>query len=130
MARPVSRYPTELELEILKILWRQGEASVREVQEALIPFRELAYTSVMTIMNIMFKKGYLRRKKVGKGYHYIPRISEEKTTHGMLGDLVDRVFDGSASSVMLNLLESREIDPAELSELRKLLDRKIMEVAS
>lgn len=130
MARPVSRYPTELELEILKILWREGEGTVREVQEALIPFRKLAYTSVMTIMDILFKKGYLRRKKVGKGFNYTPRVTEEKTTRGMLSDLVDRAFEGSARSVMLNLLESREMDSKELSELRSLLDRKIKEAAS
>ncbi len=130
MARPVSRYPTELELEILKILWREGEGTVREVQEALIPFRQLAYTSVMTIMDIMFKKGYLRRKKVGKGYNYIPRVTEEKTTRGMLSDLVDRAFEGSARSVMLNLLETRDMNSKELSELRSLLDRKIKETTS
>jgi len=130
MARPASRYPTELELEILKILWREGPAPVRPVLEALVPFRELAYTSVMTIMNIMTRKGYLRRTKTGKSFTYTPRVTEEATTRGMLADLVDRAFEGSAKSVVLNLLETRDIDAGELAELRSLLTRKMKEAKS
>ena len=127
MARPASRHPTELELEILKILWRDGPASGRQVRDALAETRDLAYTSVMTVMNIMTQKGYLRRAKQGGSYVYRPRVTEKATTRRMLGDLVDRVFDGSAASVMLNLLESAEIDPSELEQLRKLIHRKMKE---
>jgi predicted transcriptional regulator len=130
MARPVSRHPTELELEILKILWRESPVNVRHVQEALVGFRTLAYTSVMTIMGIMTRKGYLKRTKVGNGYQYRPRVTEEETLRNMVGDLVDRAFEGSAKSMVLNLIETRELDPAELAELRSLLSRKMKEAKS
>jgi len=124
MGRPSSKHPTELELEILKILWRGGPLPVREVRDALATVRKLAYTSVMTVMNIMVDKGYLSRKKEGASYVYRPRVTERGTARRMLSDLVDRVFDGSAAAVMVNLLESAELDETELRELRALLKRK------
>ena len=127
MARPSSRYPTELELEILKVLWRDGPAPVRHVRDALAGFRELAYTSVMTIMNIMTKKGYLKRTKQGGRYVYSTKITEKSISRKMLRDLVDRVFDGSAVAVMLNLLETADVDEAELKQLRQIIKRKIRE---
>ena len=81
----------------------------------------------MTIMNIMVRKGYLRRTKKGPGYLYRPRITRKATTRRMLRDLVDRVFDGSAASVILNLLESAELDEAEIVKLRGLLKRRARE---
>ncbi len=128
MARPSSKHPTQLELAILKILWEQGPLSVGPVRKALTPSRKLAYTSVITIMNIMVNKGYLTRRKDGARYVYRPRITEKATSRKMLRDLVDRVFDGSASAVMVNLLESTELDQAEIGRLQDLLDRKSPEV--
>jgi len=130
MARPASKHPTELELEILKILWRDGPGNVRAVRDALAPSRELAYTSVMTIMNIMTKKGSLRRAKEGASYVYRPRVTEKATGRRMLGDLMDRVFDGSAKAVMLSLLETSDMDDEEIRELRSLLKRKPKEASS
>lgn len=127
MARPSSKHPTELELEILKVLWQAGPVTVRQVREALAPVRRLAHTSVITVMNIMVDKGYLARRKRGPSYVYRPRVSQEATTGRMLRDLVDRVFDGSASAVMVNLLESGELNDAEIKRLRKLLNRKSVE---
>lgn len=127
MARPSSRHPTELELEILKVLWRDGPAPVRHVRDALAEFRDLAYTSVMTIMNIMTKKGYLRRSRHGGRYLYSPKVSERSVSRGMLRDLVNRVFDGSAVAAMLNLLETADIDEVELRELREIIKRKTRE---
>ena len=124
MARRTSKYPTELELEILKILWRDGEATVRQVKKQLSGFRELAYTSVMTMMTIMTEKGYLKRSKKNNYYIYKPQITEQETTQGMLSDIVDRLFDGSATAAMVNLLETEDIDEAELAKLRKLITRK------
>ena len=76
MVRPRSQHPTELELEILKILWRDGPACVRRVRDGLSGFRELAYTSVMTVMNIMMKKAYLKRSREGRLFVYRPLVSE------------------------------------------------------
>jgi len=124
MARPVSKGPTELELEILKILWQRGPLPAREVRDALVGFRDLARTSVITILNIMVKKKYLSRKKVGASFVYRPRVTAAATTGGMLKDLVDRAFDGSAAAVMLKLLESSDLDEAEIQEIRGFLDRQ------
>ena len=101
MARPTSKHPTELELEILKILWRDGPLPVRPVRDALVEFRDLAYTSVMTIMNIMTDKGYIRRAKKGSSYQYHAVKQRDRTAREMLGDVVDRVFEGSASAAVV-----------------------------
>ena len=130
MARPTSRHPTELELEILKILWRDGPGSVREVRDPLAETRDLAYTSVMTVMNIMTDKGYLKRAKQGSSYVYRPQINEQATLRRMLGDLVDRAFDGSAVAAVLSLLETSDIDAEELKRLRALIGRKAKERSS
>jgi BlaI family transcriptional regulator, penicillinase repressor len=127
MARTSSKHPTELEWEILRILWRDGPSPVREVQASLEEFRSLAYTSVMTIMNIMTKKGYLRREKQGASYVYYPLIKWKSTAHDMVEDLVARVFDGSPSALMLHLLETRDLDESELKQLRALIQRKAKE---
>ena len=127
MARPTSRHPTELELEILKVLWREGPLSGRGIRDALAVTRDLAYTSVMTIMRIMTEKKYARRKKVGGNFIYYPRVTEKKVTQRMLGDIVDRVFDGSAAAVMLNLLQTSDLDEQELKQLRQIVNRKARE---
>lgn len=124
MTRPASRYPTELELEILKILWRDGPATVRQVRDTLAETRDLAYTSVMTIMNIMDDKRYLKRAKKGGSYVYKPVLTRNNTASGMLNDLVERVFDGSPAAAALHLLESAEIDASELEALRALLAQR------
>ena len=124
MGRPPSRHPTELELEILKVIWRDGPANVRHVMEAIAKARKLAYTSVMTVMNIMVRKRYLARRKEGPGYVYRARLGQDKAARGMLDDLVDRVYDGSAMAVMLNLLETADVDAPELEKLVELINRK------
>ena len=124
MARRASKHPTELELEILKVLWRDGQSTVRHVREELADFRNLAHNSVMTMMAIMTKKGYLKRFRKGNRHIYTPRIAERKASSGMLGDIVDRVFDGSTMAAMVSLLETRDVDEAELAELRKLIRQK------
>jgi BlaI family penicillinase repressor len=124
MARRSSSHPTELELEILKILWREGPLSGRRVRDLLAQVRDLAYTSVMTIMKIMTQKGYVRRKRVEGNYVYYPCVTEEVVSSGMLCDLVERVFDGSATAVMLNLLETAELGEDELKQIRRLINRK------
>ena len=98
-----------------------------EIRDALAGFRELAYTSVMTVLNIMTRKGYLKRSRAEGGYVYRARISERSTSRRMLSDLVDRVFEGSAAAVMLNLLESGQIDRNELQQLRDLINKRSQE---
>lgn len=123
MPRPASKQPTDLELEILKVLWDRGALPVRDVREALSGFRELAHTSVLTIMNIMTEKGYLKRTRLKNTYIYAPVKSREATVGRIVGDVVDRVFDGSTAAAVVHLLEHRDIDEAELARLRALIDR-------
>jgi predicted transcriptional regulator len=126
MAQPASKYPTELELQILKALWQRSPLLAREVQATLgEEGRELAKTSVITTLNTMVRKKYLRRKRQGNTYLFSPSISEMEVSERVLDDVVDRVFDGSRSSVLVKLLDVREIDETELKELRRIIDRKL-----
>jgi len=126
MARPASKYPTELELQILKVLWHQSPMLAREVQATLASDgRELAKTSIITTLNTMVTKRYLSRTKQGNMYLFSPRISESEVSERVLGDVVDRVFDGSTSAVLIKLFDVREVDTDELKELRRIIDRKL-----
>ena len=124
MARTASKHPTELELEILKVVWQIEPATVRHVRDALASVRDLAYTTVMTVMSIMAGKGYLKRKKEGRSYVYEAVYREHKATRNILQDVVDRVFGGSTTAVMQHLLETSEIDDEELKLIRSLINRK------
>lgn len=124
MSRNASAFPTDLELEILKVLWRDGPSTVRQVREALAETRDLAYTTVMTIMGIMVKKKYIRRRKSKNAFVYRAIWSEQKTSQGMLRDVVDRLFDGSTAAVMEQLLDSSELDDQELLEIKRLVQRR------
>ena len=125
MARPPSQHPTELELEILKVIWRDGPSNVRHVRDELAGWRDLAYTSVMTIMNIMTHKAYLRRVKEGACFTYHPKLAQRHTTRRMLQDVVDRAFNGSVSEAITSLLEIKELDGEERQLVRDLMRRKL-----
>jgi BlaI family penicillinase repressor len=129
MVRSGSEYPTELELEILKVLWDEAPLPVREVRRRLDERagRTLAHSSVITMLNIMVRKGYLRRRKQGKAFLFAPNVKKENVAGGMMGDLLSRVFDGSPSAMVLNLIETTDLDAGELAELRRLISRKAKE---
>lgn len=132
MARPASEYPTELELQILKVLWEDSPAMVERVRAALAeldPPRELTYSSVITMLNIMVKKGLLTREKSGRAFEFSPSVQEKDINRGMVGDLVRRVFDGSATALMLEVLETQDLDPEELKLVRRMINRKAREAA-
>jgi len=117
-----------LELQILKVLWQQSPMLARDMQAALSEVgRELAKTSVITTLNTMVGKKYLKRKKRGNMYLFTPCISEDQVNNRVLGDVVDRVFDGSASAVLMTLFDVKDLEGDELRELRTLINRKIKE---
>ncbi len=133
MPRAMSEYPTELELQILKVLWEQSPLTVREVRDTLAAGgRDLAHTTVITIMGTMVDKGQLKKLAPvqGKAFRFAPLIGRADVSKGMLGDLVERVFDGSAEAVMLSLFDVAELDESELASLRKLLNKKLREAKS
>jgi BlaI family transcriptional regulator, penicillinase repressor len=126
MARPASTYPTALELQILKVLWQQSPRFARDVQQSLAADgRELAKTSVITTLNTMVAKKYLERRKQGNSFLFSPRISAAEVSEQVLGDVLDRVFDGSTSAVLLKLFDVTSVNDAELKELRRIIDRKL-----
>jgi predicted transcriptional regulator len=130
MVRPASEYPTELELQILKLLWKQSPRTVREVRDALAENgRDLAHTSVITSMGTMVDKGQLEKlpPDSGKAFRFAPLLKQSDVSKGMLGDLVNRVFDGSTESLMLNLFDMQDLDATEIKRLRKLLNQKLKE---
>lgn len=130
MPRPSSEHPTELELEILKVLWEQSPLPVREVRRLLEEKsgRQLAHSSVITMLNIMFDKGYLQRRKDGKSFLFSPKVTKQKVSGSMATDLLSRLYEGSASAMVLNLLESAQLDDNELSEIQKLIATKADEL--
>lgn len=126
MARPTSKYPTELELQILKVLWQQSPLLARDVQASLASDgRDLAKTSIITTLNTMVAKKYLTRSKQGNMYLFTPRITESEVGDRVMGDVVDRVFDGSTAAVLLKLFDIKAVDAGELKELRRIIDRKL-----
>lgn len=130
MARPNSEHPTELELQILKVLWDAEPMTVREVREALAGLgRDLAHTTVITMLGTMVDKGQIEKLEPiqGKAFRFSPLIQRDDVSRGMLGDLVERVFDGSAEAVMLSLFNVKELDEEELAGLRRLLNKKMRE---
>ena len=123
MARPRHKNPTPAELEVLRIIWQQGSCTVREVMNYLSPKRPRAYTSVMSLMNVMAEKGMLSQKPKGRAFVYSAKISQDKTQSRMLSDLLNRAFDGSANALVANLLQQTEPNKGELDEIHKTITR-------
>jgi len=122
MVRPASEQPTPGELEILKYLWEHGPATVREVREALNrdQRRQRAYTSVMSLMNVMSDKGLLVRIPEGRAFRYRAAVDRQETLGHAVSDLVGRVFDGAASALVAQLLE-HGVSEQELSEIQRTI---------
>jgi predicted transcriptional regulator len=115
---------TDHELEIMKVVWDRGSATVREVYEELLRNRKIAYTTVMTMMGILEQKGRLTKIAVERAYVYHPSEPKGKVVGSMVSDFVKRVFNGSAKPLLVQLVENREINQAELDEISKLLKTK------
>ena len=121
MARPRHVNPTPAEFEVLEFIWDNGPSTVREVMTALNEQRPRAYTSVMSLMNVMAEKDLLTRRPKGRAYIYDAKVTRTKTQSKMLKDLVSQVFDGSASALVTHLLHKATPNSEELEEIRKTL---------
>ena len=119
MARPKQSHPTQGELELLQILWERGPSTVREVMGVLS--NERAYTSVMSLLNVMFEKGLVTREAEGRAFRYTATHESEQTEGNILGDLLNRVFSGSPTALVARLLEQAQPSEEELDEIRKLI---------
>jgi predicted transcriptional regulator len=111
--------PSGRELEILKVLWELGSASVREVHEKMCPGGELAFNTVQTLLRIMEKKGLVAHRAEGRTFIYVPRCSRQRVTSGF----VNKVFDGALDEVVLTLLEANDASAEELKELEQIIAR-------
>ena len=105
----------------MKIVWRRGTATVRDVYEALLESRRIAYTTVMTMMNILEGKGYLKKDKQDRAYVYRPAKPERAVISGMVREFVNRVFDGAASPLLVHLVNDSRLSEKERRELLKLI---------
>jgi BlaI family penicillinase repressor len=119
---------TKLELQIMQVIWKLGTSSakpacsVKDVQQALP--QQLAYTTVQTMLNILERKGKLKRKLRGRAYVYSATVTEARASRHAVRDLVDRMFGGSADELVMSLIKSRQIDPKRIAELSRRLEEE------
>jgi predicted transcriptional regulator len=115
--------PTDAELAILRVLWQRGPATVKEVHAELARRAPTVYTTTLKLLQIMTEKGLVERDEEQRAHLYRTRLREEQTQTQLVGDLLDRAFDGSAGRLVLRALSSRPATAEELAEIRELLDR-------
>lgn len=115
--------PTAAELEILQVLWKAKEATVRYVHEKLNDKKSVTYTTTLKIMQNMTSKGLLDRKTEGRGHVYYPLVEKEKTRTGLLEKFLDATFSGSASEMVMQLLGNRKTTAKELQEIKAMIEK-------
>ncbi len=113
---------TPLELEIMTVLWETGPANVQTVQ-ANLKGRELAYTTVQTMLNVLHRKGKVKRLLKNRTYIYRPVLSRQKAVTQAVGEMLDRFFGGSADGLVLNLVETRHLTPEKLARIQEIIDQ-------
>jgi predicted transcriptional regulator len=113
---------TPQELALMKILWRRGTATVRDVYEELRDSRRIAYTTVMTMMNILATKGYVTREKQARAFRYRATQAEHTVVTSMVREFVNRVFDGASRPLLVHLSKDRKLTTRERRELRRLIE--------
>jgi predicted transcriptional regulator len=122
MVKAKPRALTRLELRIMQVIWRCGSSTVSSVQAELNP--PLAYTTVQTVLNILERKGRLKRELQGRAYVYSARVSQDRALGQGVRELVDRMFGGSSEELVMSLLKSRQIDAKKLAELSERFGRE------
>jgi predicted transcriptional regulator len=122
MARRASQHPTDGELEILRVLWELGPSSLSDVCDSLRRQRDVATTTVATMLRVMLDKGLVRRKGANRGHQWTAAVTQSATARSMVGKLVDGIFDGSACRLAAHLVEAGKLSDEELAALRQLID--------
>jgi len=122
LSNPDLLRPTDAELAILRVLWRRGPSTVRQVHEALGRDRETGYTTILKLMQIMNEKGLVERDESERTHVYQARFSEEQTQQRLVNDLLEKAFGGSASQLVMRALAAKEASADELERIRRLLD--------
>ncbi len=122
MAKREKAVLTKLELQIMQVIWKRGASTVSAVQQGLA--QDLAYTTVQTMLNILLRKGKLKRELQGRAFTYSATVTEAKASTHAVRDLVDRMFGGSSEELVMSLIKSRQIDPRKIAELSKRLEEE------
>lgn len=122
MPRQSTPRPTDSELDILRVLWQRGPSTVREVYETLNEKRTTGYTTVLKLMQIMTEKQLVRRNEEQRAHVYEARLPQEETQQLLIGDLMERAFDGSAKKLVMQALSAQKASAEDLSEIREMLD--------
>jgi predicted transcriptional regulator len=122
MARRKSPTLTEVELELMDVLWERGRATVSEIVESL-PDERLAYSSVLTMMRILEQKGYVTHEKEGRAFLYRPLVDRRQAQKSVLGYLLKRFFNNSPEMLVVNLLEHEEMGPDEVKRLKRMIEK-------
>ncbi len=123
MPRPPSSGPTEVELQILSVLWREPQGTARQIHEAVSATRETNYSTTVKMLAVMLEKGLVVRDEATRPHRYRSAKSRAVTQRGIVKDLIQRVFDGSAGSLVLQALASKKASAEELDEIRRLIDQ-------
>ena len=114
---------TDRELDVMAVLWERGSGTVSEVREGLED--DLAYTTVLTILRTLEDKGFVTHLTEGKAHRYVPAVSQDVAGKSALTRVLDKIFGGSSELLLTQLVSDRDLDPAELKKLRKLLDSRL-----
>jgi BlaI family transcriptional regulator, penicillinase repressor len=114
--------PTDAELAILRVLWEQGPATVRQVHEALSTSRDTGYTTALKLMQIMAEKGLVTRDESSRTHVYRARLTRGETQRQLVADLVDRAFGGSAAALVMQALNARAASPEEIAQIQQLIN--------
>ena len=122
MTRQKSSRLTVLELEVMHVVWELERGTVRQVYEVFLERRQIAYTTVMTMMNILEEKGYLTRSKEGRAFVYAPVRPKGEVISSMVDDFVTRVFDGSARPLLAGLVKDKRLSKRDLEEIARLIE--------
>ena len=122
MGRNDSRKTTDAELQVLNVLWHRGPSTVRDVHETLTKLRDIRYTTTLKTLQVMTGKGLVKRDESERAHVYEAAVDKEETQRVLVGDLVDRVFNGSAVGLMAGALSAKQASPEELAQIRQLLD--------
>lgn len=123
MTKPRRKRPTDAQLAILNILWRRGPSTVREVHSELSRQRKTGYTTVLKMLQLMLDEGWVRRDDSERTHVYSASQSADRTRNGIVRDLIDRAFGGSAHKLVMQAISAKPASPEELREIRDILDR-------
>ena len=123
MARPASSQPTEVELQILAVLWRSGTATAREIHNAIIENRDINYSTTVKMLTVMLEKSLVKKDDSVRPQLFRAAVTQKKTQSRMLTDLMQRAYDGSMGSLVLQALSSKKVTKKELTEIRNLLNQ-------